>query len=366
MSSPTNPQAPWRPQSIWIERGEEDSALARRVRERLPDPPTMVVSDLQTVEPRGDLSAGKQRLVLQRQRGSFLHYCPAGVTGMVCCNYLVLNFASNCPYDCTYCFLQEYVANNPAMKAFTNPEDGLAEIDTVLRAHPERTFRVGTGELADSLALDHLTDLSCTLVPFFAMRPNSLLELKTKSTCIDNLLRLDPKERVVISWSINARQVTEHEDHGTPTLDERAAAARQVQSAGYKLGFHFDPLVAHEGWEEGYRDAIATVFGGLDPRRIAWVSLGSLRLTPGLKLAIRGRADRGRILTGELVPDADGKDRVWRGLRVKMYRRILQWLREVDADLPLYICMEPAGVWEKVFGAAPSDRDVAQLLVATH
>ncbi len=79
---------------------------------------------------------------------------------------------------------------------------------------------------------------------------------------------------------------------------------------------------------------------------------------------MRRRHDLGQVLTGELVPGADGKERVWRGLRIQMYRRMLTWLREVDADMPLYICMEPAGVWEKVFGEAPADRDVAQHLVA--
>lgn len=355
----------WRPESLWIERGEEDSPLAQHVRRHLPEVTTYVVETTELVR-RESFTDGKRRLVLQRHRGSFLHHCPAGVTGMVCCNYLVLNFASNCPYDCTYCFLQEYLANNPATKVFTNPEDGLAELDAVLQARPERIFRVGTGELADSLALDPLTALSSTLVPFFAARANALLELKTKSTAIDNLLRLDPKDRVVVSWSVNAPQVCADEEHGTPSLAERIAAARRVQAAGYKLGFHFDPLVAYDGWEEGYRDAVAQIFRDLDPRRVAWVSLGSLRLSRGLKQAIRGRADRGRILTGELVPGADGKERVWRGMRLQMYRRLLQWLREVDPDLPLYICMEPAAVWEKTFGEAPSDRTVAQRLVANH
>jgi len=353
----------WRPEAIWIERGEEDSPVAQRVRQRLADTPVHIVDDTSLAKPDG-FAAGKKRLLLQRHQGSFLHHCPAGVSGMVCCNYLVANFASNCPYDCTYCFLQEYIANNAAMKVFTNPGDGLAEIDTVLRAHPQRTFRLGTGELADSLALDSLTDLSRELVPFFAERSNAILELKTKSVCIDNLLGLDPKDRVVVAWSVNARTIAEQEEHGAPSLDERAMAARTVQAAGYKVGLHFDPLVAHEGWEDGYRDAIETMLRGLDPRRIAWISLGSLRLSPALKLAIRTRPDRGRILTGELVPGADGKDRVWRGMRVKMYRQMLQWLREVDATMPLYVCMEPASVWEKVFGEAPADRDVAQRLVA--
>ena len=64
------------------------------------------------------------------------------------------------------------------------------------------------------------------------------------------------------------------------------------------------------------------------------------------------------------MPGPDGKERVWRGLRVKMYRRMLEWLREVDERMPLYICMEPAGVWEKVVRRRPADREVAHRLVA--
>ena len=352
----------WVPDAVWIERGEDDSALARRVRARLPATPAHVVDDLGVAEP-GDFASGKRRLVLQRHRGTFLQHCPAGTTGMVCCNYLVMNFASNCPFDCSYCFLQDYLTNNPAVKAFTNVADGLSEVDLVLRAHPERTFRIGTGELADSLALDHLTDLSCELVPFFADRANALLELKTKSDCVDNLLTLDPKDRVVVSWSVNAPAIVATEEAGTIRLADRIAAAVRVQAAGYKVGFHFDPLIAHDGWEDGYRDAIDVIFRRLDTRRVAWVSLGSLRMTPQLKAAIKARPSRGQLLTTELVPGVDGKERLWRGLRVKMYRRMLEWLRQVDDRMPLYICMEPAGVWEKVFGEAPPDREVAQRLM---
>lgn len=354
----------WTPDAIWIERDEETSALAHRVRARLPDAPAHIVGDPRESEPLDGFTAGKRRLVVQRHRGSFLQHCPAGTTGMVCCNYLVMNFAANCPFDCSYCFLQDYLANNPALKVFTNVGDGLAELDAALRGHPERTFRVGTGELADSLALDHLTDLSCELVPFFAARSNSLLELKTKSDCIDNLLRLDPKERVVVSWSVNAETIVADEECGAATLDARITAAERVQAAGYKVGFHFDPLIAHEGWEEGYRAAIAKLFRRLDTRRVAWVSLGSLRMTPRLKAAIKARPHKSGVVTGELVPGADGKERLWRGLRVQMYRRMLDWLRSVDDRMPLYICMEPPGVWEKTFGEVPADRQVAERLVA--
>lgn len=350
---------PWKPDAVWIARGEETSAVARRVVAALPGVPVQIVDDLRDAEPTS-FAEGKRRLVLQRHGGTFLQHCPAGTTGMVCCNYLVVNFAANCPYDCSYCFLQDYVANNPAIKIFTNVEDGLAEIDVALARHPDRQFRVGTGELADSLALDRIAGLTRDLVPFFAARRNAVLELKTKSTCIDTLLTLRATDRVVVSWSVNAPAIVAREDRLAAALDDRIAAAARVQAAGFRIGFHFDPLVAHDGWEDGYRELVARIFARVDPAGVAWISLGSLRMTPRLKAAIRSRQDRGEILTGELVPCADGKERVWRGLRLRMYRQILDDLRAVDPNLPLYICMEPAGVWEKLLGSAPSDREVAR------
>jgi spore photoproduct lyase len=245
------------PEAVWIERGEADTAVARAVQARFPGrvelfdgrPPVHVTS----------VREGKRALVLQRHRGSFLRHCPAGTSGLVCCNYLVVNLASNCPMDCSYCFLQDYLADTPALAAYTNVDQALSEVDAVMRAHPERQFRIGTGELSDSLALDPLTGLSELLVPFFAARRNAVLELKTKTDCVDALLDLDPRGQVVVSWSMNAAAVVERDEAGTATFAERLAAARRVQAAGYRVGFHFDPLVEFEGWEAGYAAAIASI-----------------------------------------------------------------------------------------------------------
>jgi len=350
------------PEAVWIERGEADTAVARAVRARFPGsvelfdgrPPVHVTS----------VRDGKRALVLQRHRGSFLRHCPAGTSGLVCCNYLVVNLASNCPMDCSYCFLQDYLADTPALAAYTNVDEALSEVDTVIRAHPERQFRIGTGELSDSLALDPLTGLSELLVPFFAARRNAVLELKTKTDCVDALLDLDPRGQVVVSWSMNAAAVVERDEAGTATFAERLAAARRVQAAGYRVGFHFDPLVEFEGWEAGYAAAIDAIAGAVDRSAIAWVSLGSLRLSGGLAQAVRNRPQLGYVLGAELVAGADGKARVWRGLRLRMYRFMVERLRAAFGAAPLYLCMEPAPVWERVMGEVPTDRALALRLAA--
>jgi spore photoproduct lyase len=357
---------------ILIERGEEDAPVVQRTLMRLPHVPVRIVDkdwERQAGDGNGNdaFAAGKRRLFFTRQRATFLEHCPAGTPGLVCCNYLVVSLISNCPMDCSYCFLQEYLANNPLLKVFTNVEDLLHEVAAVADRQPWRQFRIGTGELSDSLALDPLLGFSADLVPFFAARKNILLELKTKSDCVDGLLALDPKDRVVVSWSLAPAEIVESEEHGTASLSARLIAARQVQEAGYKLGFHFDPLIEYPDWEAGYHDLVTQLFSTIDTRRVAWVSLGSLRLTPALRATVRQRFPQTRILSGEQVPCADGKWRTFQALRVKMYRTLTGWLKEATPQVPLYMCMETAPVWEKVFGHAPTcDKDVARMLTLSN
>jgi len=358
----------YQPREILIEQGEENTAVVQRVLARLPDVPIRIVDktwerEVFHADSADAFAAGKRRLFLTRQRSTFLAHCPAGTPGLVCCNYLVVSLISNCPMDCSYCFLQEYLANNPTLKVFTNVEDLLREVATVVDRQPWRQFRIGTGELSDSLALDALLGFSAELVPFFAARKNALLELKTKSDCVDGLLALDPNDRVVVSWSLTPPAIADTEEHGTASFSARVEAAQRVQARGYKLGFHLDPLIEYPDWEEGYRDTVARIFSALDARRVAWVSLGSLRLTPALRTTMRRRFPHTRLLSGEQVPCADGKWRTFQALRVKMYRTLSGWLKDAAPNVPVYMCMETAPVWEKVFGRAPTcDKEVARTL----
>lgn len=352
----------WRPDVVLVERGLERSRILSNARAHYPDAPVRVFDPPPPIATK-EFSAAKRELVIQRHRGSFLHHCPAGTTGLVCCNYLVVNLGANCPFDCSYCFLQEYLAHSPGLRLFANVEDALEEIDQILHRHPKRRFRIGTGELIDSLALDHLTEHTQTLVPFFAARENAVLEFKTKSAAIDGLLALQASDNVVVAWSVNAARIIRDEEPGTASLRERIAAARRLQDAGYRVAFHFDPLVALEDWQNAYKEVVEALAASLDPRRIAWISLGHLRISPGLRAAMQRRERGARLLATEMVPGPDGKERAWRGVRLQMYRTMLKWLEDWNKEIPRYICMEPAGVWERTFGEVPTDQQVAARLV---
>jgi spore photoproduct lyase len=306
------------------------------------------------------IKMGKKNLLITPFLGRRLKPCP-GTSSHICCGYHVINAITNCPMDCSYCVLQGYL-NNPFLTLYSNWDDLLEEIGAFLARHPQSFPRVGTGELSDSLALDSIFPLSQVLVPFFGKRNHGFLELKTKSAEVDHLLPLEHRGRTIISWSLNPSKIIDEEERGTASLRERIGAAKKCQEKGYPIGFHFDPIVFHEEWEEGYRETIFSLFERIDPKGVVWISLGGFRYPPQLKPIAKERFPETRIFLGELFPGRDGKFRYLKEIRVAMYRKMVEWLRDVDPHLFVYLCMESKEVWEAVYGWAPENsRQLNQL-----
>ncbi len=302
----------------------------------------------------------KRRLLARVYKGKWLKKCP-GTRGLLCCNYYVINPVINCPYNCTYCFLQGYI-DSPYTQVMVNIEDMFEELEDEFRLLGDGKIRIGTGEMADSLALDDYLKLNKKLIDFFRKFPNAILELKTKSDNVDHLLMIDAPRNVVISWTISPEVITLNEELGTASLTERIKAIRKVISAGYRVGIHFDPIIYYPGWEKGYRDAVERVFTILPEGQIAWVSMGSLRFFPYHLDEARRRFPTHRILFEEMIKGADGKFRYPKPVRVEMYRKILTWIRSIRPGAFVYLCMEGRDMWRQVFGFAPdSDVKVGEL-----
>ena len=346
--------------AVFVEDGCADSALATRILRALPhDVPVTHVDDAREVsrpEPGAPdpFGAGKRRLVIARRKTPFLMPCPAGSSKFACCGYLVLTLASNCPMDCSYCFLQEYLADNPAFQVYANYTDSFDELDKLCANAHGRSFRVGTGELADSLAFDSITAISRDLIEFFAARENLTLELKTKTDEIENLLDVDPRGRVLVSWTLSPDAVYRSSEHLTAAPAARIAAARAVLDAGYRVAFHFDPLIAYPEAERDYLLLIDELLDVVPPKQISFVSMGGIRMTPRLRNAARSRFPNDRMLCGEDVLASDGRFRTFTPLRLSLYRALAERFRKAGAEIPAYLCMEPASVHEHVFGTVPA------------
>jgi len=343
--------------NIYIENSSRDSLIAKNIVSSadganifyIDSSEEILAKILKSPDP---VNEGKKSLLVTENKGSFLKKCP-GTKGMICCNYYFLNFATNCSIDCSYCIMQEYLANNSILKVFSNTETMLNEVDAIIEANPEKNFRIGTGELTDSLALDNLTGFSKIIVPYFGKKRNAVLELKTKTNLIGNLLNLEHGGKTIVAWSLNPQKIIDTEELYSASLEKRIEAAAYVEKKGYKVAFHFDPIILYEGWEIDYVEVVRKIFKQTDPKSISWISLGCLRFSPRLKSIIMERFKGSNIFYGEMVLCADNKMRYFKPLRVEAFKKMVSYIRNYDSNIPIYLCMESQDVWEKVFGVTP-------------
>lgn len=288
----------------------------------------------------------RDTLLITCHSGRMLHPCP-GTRGHVCCNYLTIDLYEGCPLGCSYCIMQSYL-NFAPMIINVDTSTPISELIELARQNPDTEIRVGTGEVGDSNYLDPVFRLSEEFITKLAPYDNISFEVKTKTAWIDHLLDVEPKGRAVIAFSVNPQKVVEAEDGVAASLAERLAAAKKAQDAGYRLAFHFDPIIAIDGWDKEYA-AVADMLGQFDASRIAWISMGTIRYPAALR---KKMADR-PYLYDEFIPARDGKFRYIQKKRIEIYSLLKDSLNKALPGAPVYMCMESSSVWKKVFGSLP-------------
>lgn len=307
----------------------DDTAYRNNVERFLPDP----------------VGQGKRHLLLDVFKGEFFRKCP-GTKGKVCCNYYVIDQTTNCPFDCSYCFLQSYL-NLRAIRFAVNVEDLFLELETVFKRH--RFIRLGTGELADSLALECLTGFGRKLMEFAVAFPGVVLELKTKSANVHDLPEISGKPgRGVIGWTMEPAHVVAREERGTATLEERLAASVYAAEKGYGIAFHLDPVVFFPGFEDAYLDLVDQMFSRHET--LDWMSLAGFRYEPALKGFVEDRFPDSELLDGEFLRCSDGKYRYLFPERIRFFRRLVEKVKKLSPKTPLYFCMEDVRTWDLVMG----------------
>ena len=327
------------PKNIFIEKEVLNTPLAQRALKKFPDA-KLTVLEKKTFCGSSNYSERKDNLVIIKENFDFVKPCPC-TKNCVCCGYNLVNLGFGCAYECNYCFLQQY-QNLHAVVLPANIEDFFAAIErTPLRKGIFPRIRIGSGEFTDSLLFDDLTFYSQNIVEFFRGR-QEYFEFKTKSTNIQNLLKLEPAENIVVGWSVNPQNIIDGVEPLTTPLAARLKAAKQIALHGFKTAFHFDPVILHKGWQENYRQVIEQIKSTVPQQSVAWISMGTLRFSRELKKCIECRFKDNTILDGEFVLDFDGKMRYPKEIRKQIYQTLMPELKCAFPDTYIYLCMEEA------------------------
>ncbi len=356
---------------IEIAADSRDSEVATRVRSLYPseiivelagtndqnfDANSTAVSKLN----RGPMSAAefdqsKKSLLLTTFKGQFFKRCPGATQkkALTCCNYHVLNLGSQCNMNCSYCYLQSYL-NSRQTKIFTNIQNALSELKVMADQFPEHGFRVGTGEVIDSLSLDQVTLYSRKLIEFFNQYPKWNLEFKTKSNFVDQFLDIKSAGNTIVSWSINPDYIIKREEHGTASLAERLSAAKKCLDRGYQIAFHIDPMIWHPEWKENYANLAMQIQKNFSAKEVNIISLGALRIQPEQRHMMRERFGMQSLVTSaELFPSEGNKLRYDARVRAEMFQFMIRQFKDNNPNWNIFLCMETPETWIGSFDKVP-------------
>ncbi len=334
------------PRQIFVEKNVQGSVLSGRFRELFPTADFFQIDSLKDYHCKhrnftpNDYNHRQEKVFIVRENYDFCKRCPC-TGGAVGCGYHVFNLGFGCIFECAYCFLQGY-SNVSGIILPANIESFFQAFDKYQRSG----MRIGTGEFSDSLSLDEYTGYSLEIIDYFRKIKKATFEFKTKSNFVTNLLKARHSGNIVISWSLNPQKIISENEFYTASLSMRLEAAQKCVSAGYKVGFHFDPVIYFPGWEKEYARVVDVLFQKIKPKDIAWISVGTFRFVPQLKQVIERRFPQNKILDEALLPGFDGKLRYPYYLRRDIYKIILGLISRHSPKLKLYLCMEERRMWK--------------------
>lgn len=289
------------------------------------------------------IEAGKKILYLAKRRSPFISvFNPP--RGVVCHRFHKLALGTECPYDCSYCYLQLTFRMAPYTRQYLNLEDLWRELER-LNKKINKPILLNTGELADPLAVDHITGIVNEVISEVAKYERLQLLLLTKSANVDHLQPVE-NGRVVFSVSLTTPENAKGFEHGTPEPYDRIEALAKAEIKGYKTRCRIDPIIcANEDWGAQYRTLIEV----LSKRtRVEMITLGQPRFHPSLLNLVRRRhPEAGQVLSQ--LPSWHGMEKFLAGNpsdRIEVYRKLLSMIDEYSrGNRPLLmVCKEDPAI----------------------
>ncbi len=187
----------------------------------------------------------------------------------------------NCVFDCSYCYLK-WAFKNDMQVYFVNYDEIKNEISEVIEkeqnpptpfikgdSKEQNPIRFYSSDYSDILWSNKISNFLEEFVPFFENFENIMMEVRTKSTNIQEILYLwfVPKN-TEFAFSLNPDELIKKYEKWTPSLDDRIKAINKLLEQWYKVGLRFLPLLPVKNYENIYKEFIDYIQNSIDIKKI--------------------------------------------------------------------------------------------------
>ncbi len=336
---------------VFIHKEATDSPVAESFRRALPGAEFRLVAGESALR---HLPTDRHTVYIGPRRAPFVsRFSPP--PGIICTSFWKFTSETFCPLGCHYCYLSLTFRLLPYVRIASNLARGLEQMERALHREAAlgRRAMFNIGELADGRLLDPITGLSRHLLPLLDRYPNGMLHVLTKAgtDTIGNYLELAhlAPGRVIHVASVNPQRVIDLTEEDTPPVEDRLAALRELQRAGYRIRLRIDPIFDLRDFGYDERTALAEYDRLVEQIREyctpELVTLGSYRPDPRLLRFLRRRYPHSTVQNVPTVPEGV-KCRI--PTRELFYRRLISRLQETFPGVRIALCKETPQMWRRV------------------
>ncbi len=264
---------------IYIEEKALEYPDTATVLTHFPQATQIPITDYKTVFNRGGQRFQSQKrsakIILAVKKNAFLYDGSRYAPNFDLPNFYYNSMMLNCVYNCDYCYLQGmYPSGNIVI--FVNTEPFFAAADEVLR--DKGSIYLCISYDTDLLAFENVIPNCRRWIEWAETRPNSLVELRTKSTNFSAISDMPPAKNTILAWTLSPGSVTATHEFKTPSLDSRLASVVDALNSGWRVRICIDPILNVPDWIKVYSEFIDGVLDCIPGEAVHDFSLGVFRM----------------------------------------------------------------------------------------
>ncbi len=244
----------FKPEAIYFEKSIEEYNLGKMLLEKYKDVPKIEIENHNNIEvmrkkENSEFLKMKRNLIIGvRKTHKFVENHKVS-------DYLVPYTSSGCIASCMYCYLVCNYNKCAYMRLFVNREKMLEKIiKTANNSTNELTFEIGSN--SDLILENTITNNLVWTIENFTNTSKGKLTFPTKFSCVDDLLPLEHKQKIIIRMSVNPEYIINNVEFGTSRLKDRVEAINKLVEANYEVGILIAPVIFLENWRELYHELI--------------------------------------------------------------------------------------------------------------